>query len=131
MKNINTEKKYNENLESITINEFVIAWRKAFHDKRVKPYMKGHGNKDTKYYYETKEKGWLYPEHHIIYNVIRGLPISRGFEENSEGFQDALDFLKHTANFGYGGKILTPFEESLGKDKVKEILEEIKLFLNK
>lgn len=128
----NSTQQYQEVLEAfstITRKDFCIIWKKISNDKKIKPTLvelKSYGSGT----YKVKEKGWIYPEHHIIYNLIRGLPSTRGFQEGTEGYENALNFLKKTANFGYAGNILKPFEESMSSDKFKNLLLEIKNLLS-
>lgn len=116
-----------EIVSTITRKEFCIIWRKVTNDKRIKPTLVEH--KAYGETYKVKEKGWIYPEHHIIYNVIRGLHPQRGFDEGTEGYENALNFLKKTSNFGYAGNILKPFEEFIPADKFKSLLLEIQYIL--
>lgn len=61
-----------------------------------KSYYAGYYSEGTGVY---RKPGWLQAEHHILYNIIRGVPIERGFtpgkkgkrwHENSDGFEQAL-----------------------------------------
>lgn len=125
---INTHQDNEEISSIITQKEFCIIWKKISHDKKSKPYLVEH-NAYGGGTYKTKEKGWIYPEHHIIYNMLRGLPPTRGFKEGTEGYKDALNFLKFTANFGYNGYIFKPFEEYITEENFKILLLEIKNIL--
>lgn len=115
-------------MKTFDTKEFAKIWKKISNDKRIRPTLVQHGS--GKYSYQTKEKGWIYPEHHIIYNIMRELPIDRGFDVGTEGFEEALSFLKNTSNFGFAGRVYKPFEEFIEPEKFKEILSEIKLILN-
>lgn len=117
-----------EVVSTITRKEFCIIWKKVFNDKRTKPSLveyKSYGGGT----YKVKEKGWIYPEHHIIHNLIRDLPASRGFKEGTEGYENALNFLKKTSNFGYASYVLKPFEEHIPAEKFKALLLEIQNLL--
>lgn len=118
----------NEVVSTITRKEFCIIWKKVSNDKRTKPSLVEHKSYGGGTY-KVKEKGWIYPEHHIIYNLIRSLPASRGFKEGTEGYENALNFLKKTSNFGYAGYILKPFEEYIPAEKFKALLLEIQTLL--
>lgn len=117
-----------EAVEIITRKEFCLIWKKISNDRRIKPTLVEHKSYSGDNY-QVKEKGWIYPEHHIIHNLIRGLPPTRGFKEGTEGYENALNFLRTTSNFGYAGNILKPFEESMSSDKFKVLLFEIKALL--
>lgn len=64
-----------------------------------KPNGLPHLSEDTGVY---RKPGWLQAEHHILYNIIRGVPIERGFTPgipgkrwapNQDGFGHALESL--------------------------------------
>lgn len=129
MNTINTEN--NNTIETqevvsvITRKEFCILWKKIQADKRTKPYFvehKGYGG----HTYKVKEKGWVYPEHHIIYNLIRGLPLSRGFKEDSDGYKNALNYLKTFYENRYINHLYKAFAETLTLEQYKALLLEIK-----
>lgn len=127
--NINT---YNtqEIVSTITRKEFCIIWKKISNDKRTKPHLVEYKSHDGETY-KLKEKGWIHPEHHIVYNLIRDLPSTRGFKEDSEGYQNALNYLKNSHNFNYSSHILKPFEEHIPAEKFKLLLLEIQTILQK
>lgn len=61
-----------------------------------KYYGQGYVSKNTGVY---RKPGWIQAEHHILYNIIRGVPIERGFTpgikgkrwaKNTDGFEQAL-----------------------------------------
>lgn len=125
--NTNETQENNEVVSMITRKEFCIIWKKISNDKRTKPTLVEHKNYDGSTY-KVKEKGWIYPEHHIIYNLIRGLPASRGFKEGTEGYDNALNFLK-SSNFNYANHLFKPFAEYIPTDKFKALLLEIQALL--
>lgn len=119
-----------EVVSTITRKEFCIIWKKVSNDKRTKPSFVEYKNYDGSTY-KVKEKGWIHPEHHIIYNLIRDLPASRGFKEGTEGYENALNYLKNSYNFNYASHILKPFEEHIPAEKFKALLLEIQTLLKK
>lgn len=116
-----------ELLHTITRKEFCIMWKQISKDKRTKPHFVEYTYNGTTH--KTKEKGWVHPEHHIIYNIIRGLPTDRGFKKGTQGYESALKFLKHSSHFGFGGVILKPFEQFMSPEKFKVLLLEIQNLL--
>lgn len=115
----------NEVVSIITRKEFCILWKKISNDKRAKPHLveyKSYGG----HTYKVKEKGWIYPEHHILYNIIRGLPSSRGFKEDSEGYKNALNYFKHFYELKYITHLHKPFAEVITLENFKKLLFEIK-----
>jgi hypothetical protein len=124
-----TTQKYTETLHSITIRDFVQLWRKAFADKRTKPSIVQHQYGDL--IYKTKEKGWIYPEHHILYNLVRNLPVTRGFQPDSDGYKNALHHLIHLQSSQIEKILFKPFEDSLDFEKFQTILTEIRQYLKK
>ncbi len=111
---------------NINKKEFIEIWKKISNDKRIRPKLVEHKS----YYgttYKTKEKGWLYPEHHILYNLIRGYPANRGFLENSEGFENALNFFKESSSIYKSNLMFEPFKEHLSKEQYSNLLLEYKL----
>jgi hypothetical protein len=59
-----------------------------------------------------RKPGWIQAEHHILYNIIRGVSIERGFThgirgkrwaENTDGFEQALYSLIHKIEFAQKG----------------------------
>lgn len=118
----------NEKLSVIKNKEFCILWKTVANDKRTKPHLveyKTYGGQT----YKVKEKGWIYPEHHIIYNIIRGLPASRGFKEDSEGYKNALSYLKHFYHLHSFNHLHKPFADSITTEKFKILLLEMKEIL--
>lgn len=135
---INNENESNNNtnyeqevFSSITRKDFCAIWKKISNDKRVKPTYIDHKS----YFYNVpcklKQKGWIHPEHHIIYNLIRQLPAHRGFKENTQGYQEALTFIKKSYNFNRSTYILSPFEEYIPNEQLTLFLSEIQSFVNK
>jgi hypothetical protein len=120
-------KKYNENLNSITIREYMNLWRKAVNDTRTKPILVEH--KYGEHTYKTKEKGWILPEHHIMLNVLRNLRLDRGFKADSDGYKKALHNLTHLYYYGTEKNLFKPFEESMDFEKFKSVLTEIRQLL--
>lgn len=134
-KHMNTTNTLNNNtieneevVSVITRKEFCILWKKVSNDKRAKPHLveyKTYGGQT----YKVKEKGWIYPEHHIIYNLIRGLPVTRGFKEDSDGFKNALSSLKNFYHLHSFSHLHKPFEEVISLENFKILLLEIKEIL--
>jgi hypothetical protein len=91
--------------------DFIKTWKTIINDKRIKPTF----ILDS-YDKKIKVKGFIYPEHHLIYNIIRGFELNRGFIFNSEGYKEALVNLNYYLNDLASGyernkthRIFTPF----------------------
>jgi len=78
-------------------NEIQTAWSKAVNNKENWSF------KDPTY--GNKVKGKLNIDHYITYNIVRRLPITRGFETtNSYDFKRYIIRLKHfVKNWSAGG----------------------------
>lgn len=72
-------------------NETQTAWSQAVNDKTNWSY------KDPTY--GNKVSGSLEADHYLAYNVIRGLPLDRGFDADSEVFLDRVDYLNNINKF--------------------------------
>ena len=82
------------------------AWARSVNNNEYKPY------KDDMY--GTKYDGKLNAMHFLIYNIIRGMPTTRGFEPLGEGFDWALQrleyYLRYSNNVDNANNLLFPFE---------------------
>ncbi|NCQ50305.1 hypothetical protein GW796_00085 [archaeon] len=107
-----------ESNEALHTKEFISVWKKISNDVRIKPTFDS---------YHNKIKGYIYPEHHILYNIVRGFPANRGFTDGTEGFKNALSFF--SKNY-YLNKMFEPFEGHLSTEVYNEILTEVKTLLN-
>ncbi len=116
-------------MENITKHDFIAIWKKATNHPNIKPTITEHtyNGITTK----TKTKGWIYPEHHIIYNLIRNKPIYLGFycgDYPTEGFKDAYDNLKRSkGNVYFSNKLYAPFQEHINGETFTKIMDEIRL----
>lgn len=126
-------------IQAITKKEFVTLWKAASNDKRRKPIYKEEEIKvysyETKRYepikHKVKVKGFLYPEHHIIYNIVRGFPASRGFGENTDGYLSALGFFKSKyLHQSFMDVLYEPFRDSMTKEKFDNLIIEVKNVIN-
>ncbi len=117
-----------EKLSVITRKEFIAIWKKISNDQKIKPLLVERKLYDGTMYKE-KVKGWIYPEHHILYNLIRNLPIDRGFQPNTDGYKIALSNLKDTRNFHYKKHLLLPFQEFLKEENILLLFQEIQKLL--
>lgn len=124
-----TTPKYTETLNSITICEFVQLWRKAFAEQRKNPSIVQ--NQLVESISSNPKKGKLYPEHYIMYNVVRNLPITRGFQPDSNSYKNALHNLIYLQSYQIEKKMFKPFENTLEFEKFQTILKEICQYLKK
>jgi hypothetical protein len=120
-------------IKAITRKEFVTMWKAASNSSKRKPTYKQEEIKvfsyATKKYepmtHKVKVKGFLYPEHHILYNIIRGLPLSRGFGEHTDGYRFALQFFTCPFPSSYMlERLYEPFKEGMTYEKFKELINE-------
>lgn len=97
-------------------NEVRTAWSKAVNDKNNWSY------KDPMY--GNKINGKLQAKHYLAYNVIRGLPLIRGFSHGDTfdnlvaSFANLLDRATNASgmNQSYGLKYLTEYTDFFGED---------------
>jgi len=120
-------------IKSITKKEFITMWKAASNSKKRLPTYK---EEEIKVYsYETnryeprthkvKVKGFLYPEHYILYNIVRGKPLSRGFGEHTDGYRSALGFFTSKYPSKYFTEILyEPFKEGMTKEQFEALILE-------
>jgi hypothetical protein len=131
METINNEIKQ---IQTITKQEFIAMWKTASNDKRRKPIYKEEEikvyNPNTRKYeskiHKVKVKGFLHPEHHILYNIVRGKPLSRGFIEHTVGYLTALSFF--TSNYPnqyYSNLLYEPFKELITREKFDALIVEV------
>jgi hypothetical protein len=90
------------------------AWSRSVNNKEFKPYKD-----DT---YGTKYDGKLNAVHFVVYNILRGLPAHRGFEQEGRGYMDACERLNFLLKFERAEKLLFPFENLVTLDSFKELL---------
>ena len=115
-------------MESTTKENFVAIWKKISNHPNIKPKMVEVDSYNGKV--KIKQKGWIHPEHHLIYNVVRGKKISLGFycgETATEGFNDAVFNLKKfspTQKWTFN-MLFTPFKEYIPEDEFVALLSEI------
>jgi hypothetical protein len=135
MNNYNATTEEFNPMQSITIKNFVAIWKNISNSPRIKPTFvekKGarynYKTRKTKIFtYKEKIKGFIYPEHHILYNMVRGLPLSRGFGVKTPGYKTALDFFTNNKNKEYyNKKLYEPFKESMTMEEFEKILTEAK-----
>ena len=118
---INTELK--NALTTITTKEFIAIWKKIANSEKRKPTFttEMHYGKPCK----MRQKGFIYPEHHIIYNIVRGKPASRGFQENTEGYDKAMAYFKSNAS-NVSDLMYAPFEGHMSKETFGLIRDEVR-----
>lgn len=117
--------------------EFKAVWKLIANDKRIKPTFEDkemHGydysqRKSYTYMQKFKTKGFVYPEHHIIFNVIIGRPIDCGFVPDSAGFKDAVSFFKGNYSTYKSNLIFSAFKDFVSAEEYSKLIEEIKLKL--
>lgn len=120
-------------MNTIEKKEFVAIWKKISNDEKRKPYFE-----DVKSFYydwsskkaipfmqKIKNKGFIYPEHHILYNLVRNLPLDRGFQKDSEGFNQALDFFKGTPQVYRQNQIYAAFKEIIPNEQYCSLIKEV------
>ena len=90
------------------------AWARAVNNKDNKPY------KDEMY--GTKHDGRLNALHFLVYNIIRGMPATRGFEPEGRGYIDSQKRLNFLLKFDKTEELLFPFENLVTLDALKELL---------
>ncbi len=115
--------------------EFVKMWKVISNSKRIKPkfvdkeFSTGVFDKETKTYVKRiqrfKEKGYIYPEHHIIYNIIRGFPAERGFDKDSLGLINAKNSFKYNSIFT-SDLFPEPFKGLMSDEEIKEVFTMVK-----
>lgn len=121
-------------MNTITKQQFKNIWKKISNDQRRKPTFEE--VKCGKYDWESKKyiifmqniktKGFIFPEHHIIYNIIRGFSLDRGFQPESIGYLDALNFFKDNHNTYKNNKIYLPFKDFMSGEEFSNLIEQIK-----
>ena len=94
--------------------EIKRAWARSVNNKEYKPYKNKYG---------TKFEGRLYATHFMVYNIIRGLPHSRGFEPLGQGYENAVADLNMFLKFENEAKLLYPFENLITLETFKELLK--------
>ncbi len=124
-------------MNTITKQQFKTIWKQISNDQRIKPIFED--VKCGKYDWETKKyitfmqkiktKGFIYPEHHILYNILRELPIKRGFQPESIGYLDALDFFKGNPSSYKINKIYLPFKDLMSSEDFSFLINESKKLL--
>ncbi len=106
-------------------NEIQTAWSNAVNDKNNYPF------KDSEFGH--KIRGRININHYITYNIVRGLPLDRGLENNNSYYFDRfLIRLKHFCkSFSQGGcfdffakefgkSVLFPFEDKISLNEFME-----------
>lgn len=120
-------------IQAITRKEFVTMWKAASNSVKRKPTYKQEEIKVfshiTKKYepmkHKVKVKGFLYPEHYILYNIVRGKPLTRGFGEGTDGYRFAAQFFTCSFPSLYMlERLYEPFKEGMTYDKFKELIKE-------
>jgi hypothetical protein len=91
------------------------AWARAVNNKENKPY------KDAMY--GTKYDGKLNALHFMVYNIIRGFPSHRGFEQEKRGFIEAGRKLDFYLKFDREEQLLFPFENLVTLETFKELVK--------
>lgn len=116
-------------------NEIQVAWSKAVNDKTNWSYKdKTYGN---------KIQGKLKAMHYMLYNVVRGLPLERGFSKDSNIFTECIRLFSNQINalgtkgalYDYVMKILSDNVEFFGStldidDFVEKANESLRLYRN-
>lgn len=106
----------NKQLENLDITEitrpFRDEWALAVNDKDNKPY------KDKMY--GTKYHGKLYGVHYVVYNIVRGLPIERGFIKGSDKLEAHLRYIAMKVQWDKLADLLFPFNDTISTDEFKE-----------
>ena len=100
---------------------FKVEWAKTVNDKGNKPYKdKTYGN---------KIRGNIYGVHFVVYNIVRDLPIDRGFIKGSEALKAHLRYIEWVLRVlrcpAYiNTRLLFPFGENINVDSFKEKADE-------
>ncbi len=119
-------------MNTIERKEFVSIWKNISNDERRKPSFEEvkfarydwSTKKTIHYIQKVKNKGFIEPEHHILYNLVRGLPLDRGFKEGSEGFLNALDFFKNKPTTYRQNMVYKSFKDIMPNDQYCAMIEE-------
>jgi hypothetical protein len=112
----------------INKKEFREIWKKmANSDKRL-PVL------ETVTYYggrtiKVRKDGLLTPELHIVYNIVRGFPIEKGFKKDSIGFKLAKQVLLNTRYSGKDNNGLSFLQDYITKEQLDELRVEVKAFI--
>jgi len=99
------------------------AWARSVNNKAYRPY------KDK--IYGNKYHGTLYNVHYYVYNLLRGLNGFYGMEnissEKSREMADRIAFLTRksmfTKEYDRLDELLLPFEDSITKEEILELLK--------
>ncbi len=96
----------------IQSKEIKAAWSKSVNNK---------DNNPSKNEYGTKVDGNIAGIHYIVYNVLRSLPMSRGFEQDSYTLNALIRSIEINIKWDWADKnLLHPFNKTVTKEQFKE-----------
>jgi hypothetical protein len=121
-------------MQSIKRKDFIAMWKVISNSPKIKPTfvkeeIKVYSHETQKYEpmtHKVKVKGFVYPEHHILYNIVRGKPLSRGFGEGTDGYRNALSFFRSYYSKYANEKLYEPFKEHMTFEEFEKIVSEAK-----
>lgn len=116
-------------MQAINRKAFNAMWKAISNSDKRKPTFV-ELNPNGSFVQKLKVKGFIYPEHHILYNLVRGLPTCRGFGAETDGYKNALAFFKSSYNSKHlNKKLYEPFENYMTLEEFEKVLAEAKTIL--
>ncbi len=124
-------------MNTIERKEFTNIWKKISNSPKRKPTFSevnasrydGESKNYSHFLQKVKVKGFIYPEHHVLYNIARCLPLTRGFTEGSKGLEEALKFFKNKSSVQLNNKIYEPFKGLITNETYCEMIEEARTLI--